>query len=119
MESVPGLVRGRWAFRDTRFPGATVIANPEDLSVEKVMEQFDVTRERADWARAETKYGFCDLRSDREFYGERCEHRVGNYFRMGVAVDEVAIAFAIVGQHGRGAVFVFGEPAQNGFFGIV
>ena len=33
-------------FRDTRLPVATVIENLEDLSVEEVMEQFDVTREQ-------------------------------------------------------------------------
>jgi uncharacterized protein (DUF433 family) len=32
--------------RDTRLPVATVIENLEDLSVEEVMEQFDVTREQ-------------------------------------------------------------------------
>jgi uncharacterized protein (DUF433 family) len=45
-ESVPGRVRGAWVFRDTRLPVATVIENFEDLSVEEVMEQFDVTREQ-------------------------------------------------------------------------
>ena len=38
--------RGAWVFRDTRLPVATVIENLEDLSVEEVMEQFDVTREQ-------------------------------------------------------------------------
>jgi uncharacterized protein (DUF433 family) len=33
-------------FRDTRLPVATVIENLEDLSVEEVIEQFDVTREQ-------------------------------------------------------------------------
>jgi uncharacterized protein (DUF433 family) len=45
VESVPGKVSGAWVFRDTRLPVATVIENLEDLSVEEVMEQFDVTRE--------------------------------------------------------------------------
>ncbi len=44
VESVPGKVGGAWVFRDTRLPVATVIENFEDLSVEEVMEQFDVTR---------------------------------------------------------------------------
>ena len=44
VESVPGRVSGAWVFRDTRLPVATVIENLEDLSVEEVMEQFDVTR---------------------------------------------------------------------------
>ena len=44
VESVPGKVGGAWVFRNTRLPVATVIENLEDLSVEEVMEQFDVTR---------------------------------------------------------------------------
>jgi len=46
VESVPGKVSGAWVFRDTRLPVATVIENLEDLSVEEVMEQFEVTREQ-------------------------------------------------------------------------
>jgi uncharacterized protein (DUF433 family) len=46
VESVPGKVGGAWVFRNTRLPVATVIENLEDLSVEEVMEQFDVTREQ-------------------------------------------------------------------------
>lgn len=46
VESVPGRVGGAWVFRGTRLPVATVIENLEDLSVEEVMEQFDVTREQ-------------------------------------------------------------------------
>jgi uncharacterized protein (DUF433 family) len=46
VESVPAKVSGAWVFRDTRLPVATVIENLEDLSVEEVMEQFDVTREQ-------------------------------------------------------------------------
>ena len=46
VESVPGEVSGAWVFRDTRLPVATVIENLEDLSVEEVMDQFDVTREQ-------------------------------------------------------------------------
>ena len=46
VESIPGKVSGAWVFRGTRLPVATVIANLEDLSVEEVMEQFDVTREQ-------------------------------------------------------------------------
>ena len=44
VESIPGKVSGAWVFKDTRLPVATVIENLEDLSVEEVMEQFDVTR---------------------------------------------------------------------------
>jgi uncharacterized protein (DUF433 family) len=46
VESIPGKVSGAWVFRNTRLPVATVIENLEDLSVEEVMEQFDVTREQ-------------------------------------------------------------------------
>ena len=46
VESIPGKVSGAWVFRDTRLPVATVFENLEDLSVEDVMEQFDVTREQ-------------------------------------------------------------------------
>jgi uncharacterized protein (DUF433 family) len=46
VESVPEKVSGAWVFRDTRLPVATVIENLEDLSIEEVMEQFDVTREQ-------------------------------------------------------------------------
>ena len=41
-----GKVSGAWVFRNTRLPVATVIENLEDLSIEEVMEQFDVTREQ-------------------------------------------------------------------------
>ncbi len=46
VESIPGKVGGAWVFRGTRLPVATIIENLEDLSVEEVMEQFDVTREQ-------------------------------------------------------------------------
>ena len=46
VERIPGKVSGAWVFRDTRLPVATVIENLEDLSMEEVMEQFDVTREQ-------------------------------------------------------------------------
>lgn len=35
---------GAWVFKGTRLPVATIIENLEDLSIEEVMEQFDVTR---------------------------------------------------------------------------
>jgi uncharacterized protein (DUF433 family) len=37
---------GAWVFKGTRRPVATVIENLEDLSIDEVVEQFDVTRER-------------------------------------------------------------------------
>jgi uncharacterized protein (DUF433 family) len=46
VESIPGKVSGAWVFRDTRLPVATILENLEDLSVEEVMDQFDVTREQ-------------------------------------------------------------------------
>ena len=46
VESIPRKVSGAWVFRGTRLPVATVIENLEELSVEQVMEQFDVTREQ-------------------------------------------------------------------------
>jgi uncharacterized protein (DUF433 family) len=46
VESVPGKVSGEWVFRDTRLPVANVVENLQDLTVEEVMEQFDVTREQ-------------------------------------------------------------------------
>jgi uncharacterized protein (DUF433 family) len=46
VESIPDRRSGAWVFRDTRLPVATVIENLEDLSIEEVMEQFDVTREQ-------------------------------------------------------------------------
>ena len=46
VESIPGKVSGAWVFRGTRLPVATAIENLEDLTIEEVMEQFDVTREQ-------------------------------------------------------------------------
>jgi uncharacterized protein (DUF433 family) len=47
VESVPGKVSGAWVFRGTRLPVATIFENLEDgLSIEEIMEQFDVKREQ-------------------------------------------------------------------------
>jgi uncharacterized protein (DUF433 family) len=46
VESIPGKVSGAWVFKGTRLPVATVIENLEDLSVDEVIGQFDVTREQ-------------------------------------------------------------------------
>ena len=46
VESVPGNVSGAWLFNGTRLPVAAVIENLEDLSIDEVVEQFDVTREQ-------------------------------------------------------------------------
>jgi uncharacterized protein (DUF433 family) len=48
VESVPDRVGGAWVFRGTRLPVATIIENLEDLSVDEVVEQFDVTREQVE-----------------------------------------------------------------------
>ena len=46
VESIPGKVSGAWVFKGTRLPVATIIENLEDLSIDEVMEQFDVSREQ-------------------------------------------------------------------------
>jgi uncharacterized protein (DUF433 family) len=47
VESIPGKVSGAWVFRGTRLPVATIFENLEDgMTVEELMEQFDVTREQ-------------------------------------------------------------------------
>lgn len=46
VESVPDRVGGAWVFKGTRLPVATVIENLEDLSVDEVIEQFEVSRDK-------------------------------------------------------------------------
>ena len=46
VESIPGKVSGAWVFKGTRLPVATVIENLEDLSIDEVIEHFDVSREQ-------------------------------------------------------------------------
>jgi len=47
VESVPGRVSGAWVFRGTRMPVAAIFENLEDgMSIEEIMEQFDVTQEQ-------------------------------------------------------------------------
>ncbi|HEV2988175.1 MAG TPA: DUF433 domain-containing protein [Candidatus Angelobacter sp.] len=47
VESIPGKVSGAWVFKGTRLPVATIFENLEDgMSIEELMEQFDVTREQ-------------------------------------------------------------------------
>jgi uncharacterized protein (DUF433 family) len=46
VESIPGKVSGAWVFKGTRLPVATVIENLEELGIDEVIEQFDVTREQ-------------------------------------------------------------------------
>ena len=46
VESIPGKVSGAWVFKGTRLPVATIIENLEDLGIDEVIEQFDVSREQ-------------------------------------------------------------------------
>ena len=46
VESVPDRRSEEWVFRGTRLPVSTVIENLEDLTIEEVMEQFEVSREQ-------------------------------------------------------------------------
>ena len=46
VESIPGKVGGAWVFKGTRLPVATIIENLEDLGIDEVIEQFDVSREQ-------------------------------------------------------------------------
>jgi len=49
VESVPGKVSGAWVFRETRMPVQTVFDNlASGMSIEEVMDAFDVTREQVD-----------------------------------------------------------------------
>ena len=48
VESIPGKMSGAWVFKGTRLPVATVIENLKDLSVDDVIEQFDVQREQVE-----------------------------------------------------------------------
>ena len=46
VESIPGKLSGALVFKGTRLGVATVIENLEDLGIDEVIEQFDVTREQ-------------------------------------------------------------------------
>ena len=47
VESVPGRVSGAWVLRGTRMPVSIIFENLDSgITVEEVMEQFDVTREQ-------------------------------------------------------------------------
>jgi uncharacterized protein (DUF433 family) len=46
VESIRGKMSGAWVFKGTRLPVATVIENLEDLSIDEIIEQFDLTREQ-------------------------------------------------------------------------
>ncbi|MPZ18324.1 MAG: DUF433 domain-containing protein [Luteitalea sp.] len=47
VESIPGKVSGAWVLRGTRMPVSIIFENLEaGMTVDEVMEQFDVTREQ-------------------------------------------------------------------------
>jgi uncharacterized protein (DUF433 family) len=47
VESIPGKVSGAWVLRGTRMPVSVIFENLEaGMTVDEVMEQFDVTREQ-------------------------------------------------------------------------
>jgi len=46
VESVPGKRSGAWVFKGTRMPVVTVFENLQDMSVDELMEEFGVTRNR-------------------------------------------------------------------------
>ena len=48
VESVPDKLSGAWVFRGTRMPVATIFENLEDMSVDEVLEQFEVRRDQVD-----------------------------------------------------------------------
>ena len=48
VESVPDRVGGARVSTGTRLPVATVIENLEDLGIDEVIEQFDMTREQVE-----------------------------------------------------------------------
>lgn len=43
---MPDPVGGAWVFKGTRLPVVTVIENLKDLSIDEVIEQFDLPREQ-------------------------------------------------------------------------
>lgn len=45
VEGIPGKRSGAWVFRGTRTPVSTVFENLQDMSVDKLVEEFGVTRE--------------------------------------------------------------------------
>jgi len=47
VESIPGKVSGAWVLKDTRMPVSIIFDNlAAGMSVEEVMDEFDVTREQ-------------------------------------------------------------------------
>jgi uncharacterized protein (DUF433 family) len=48
VESIPDKLGGAWVFRGTRMPVVTIFENLEDMSVDEILEQFDVSRKQID-----------------------------------------------------------------------
>jgi uncharacterized protein (DUF433 family) len=46
MESVPRSGGGAWVFRGTRIPVSTVFEGLQDMGIDALVEEFDVTREQ-------------------------------------------------------------------------
>lgn len=46
VESVPGKRSGAWVFKGTRTPVSAVFENLEDMSIDELIQEFDVTREQ-------------------------------------------------------------------------
>jgi len=46
VESIPGKVSGAWVFRGTRVPVSAIFENLKTSSLEEVLENFHVTRDR-------------------------------------------------------------------------
>lgn len=46
VESIPGKRSGAWVFRGTRTPVSAVFENLQDMSIDKLVEEFGVTREQ-------------------------------------------------------------------------
>ena len=46
VESIPGKVSGAWVFRGTRVPVAAIFENLKTSTLEEVLENFPVTRQR-------------------------------------------------------------------------
>jgi uncharacterized protein (DUF433 family) len=46
VESIPGKRSGAWVFKNTRMPVSTVFESLQDISVDRLVEEFGVTREQ-------------------------------------------------------------------------
>jgi uncharacterized protein (DUF433 family) len=59
VEGIPGKVGGAWVFKGTRMPVSVVFENLEDgMSIERLMEQFPVSREQV---KAVLEFAACGL----------------------------------------------------------